>query len=300
MSEQNTYKRTLKTFPDLKAEDFQHKWDKQATSVLQGIPGFEYLIKKLMEHGFEQFFRILNLASNIQAKGKMFPRLRESLRYATRILDMKEPELYVTTDPVPNAFTYGHTRPFIVVTSGLIEATNDEELFFVLAHELGHIKCGHVLYKTMARHFKVVLDIAASATFGLSGLISAGLELALYDWQRKSELSADRAGLLCVQNQRAANRSFMKLAAGSPRLYEQMDEEEFIKQIRSYEDATDENFINKAYTALVTAKLSHPFLVMRAKHLDAWVQSGEYTDLTGINQIDLQNESDRDAIIVEP
>ena len=298
MSDEKTFKRKLKTFPNLKAEDFQHPWDRQAISALQAIPGFEYLIKKLMEYGFEQFFRITNLASNIQAKGNMFSRLQSTLRYAAKIMNMDEPELYVTTDPNPNAFTYGHTRPFIVVTSGLIEATNEEELFFVMAHELGHIKCGHVLYKTMARHFKFVLDIAASATFGLSGLISAGLEMALFDWQRKSELSADRAGLVCVQNQHVANKAFMKLAAGSPKLYAQMDEKEFIRQIRSYEDATDESFINKAYTAIVTANLSHPFLVMRAKHLDSWIQSGGYTNLTGINQIDLQKEKD-DAIVVD-
>lgn len=298
MSEQAPFHQRLKTFPNLKPEDFQHPWDRQAISVLQAIPGFEYLIKKLMEHGFEQFFRITNLASNIHATGNMFPKLQESLKFAARIMNVDEPDLYVTTDPNPNAFTYGHTRPFIVVTSGLVESTNEEERFFVLAHELGHIKCGHVLYKTMARHFKVVLDIAASATFGLSGLISAGLEMALFDWQRKSELSADRAGLICIQNQHIVNKAFMKLAAGSPKLYNQMDEKEFIRQIRSYEDAADESFINKAYTALVTAHLSHPFLVMRAKHLDSWVQSGDFTNLTGINQVDLQKE-ENDAIIVE-
>jgi Zn-dependent protease with chaperone function len=292
MEQEKTFTRKLKTFPNLKPEDFQHPWDKQAIGALQAIPGFEYLITKLMEHGFEQFFRISNLASNIQVKGKMFPRLKEILRYATRILDMDEPDLYVTTNPMPNAYTYGHTRPFIVLTSGLIESMDDEEIFYVIAHELGHIKCGHVLYKTMARHFKVVLEIAATATLGISSLLSTGLELALFDWERKSELSADRAGLICVQNQHAANRSFMKLAAGAPKLYDQMDETEFVKQIRSYEDATDESFINKTFTALVTAHMTHPFLVMRAKHLDNWIRKGGFSDLTGIEQIEVQEDGD--------
>ena len=54
-----------KRFSGLKAEYFQHKWDQQAVAALQAIPGFEFLIKKLMEIGFEQFFRITNLASNV-------------------------------------------------------------------------------------------------------------------------------------------------------------------------------------------------------------------------------------------
>ncbi|HNS09905.1 MAG TPA: M48 family metallopeptidase [Candidatus Ozemobacteraceae bacterium] len=293
MEQENTTRRRFKTFPNLKAESFQHPWDRQAIGALQAIPGFEFLVTKLMEIGFEQFFRITNLASNIHVKGKMLPRLRETLRYATRILDMPEPELYVTTHPIPNAFTYGQTRPFIVVTSGLIEAMDEEEVFFVLGHELGHIKCGHVLYRTMARNFKMVLDIAAGATFGISGLLSKGLEMAMFDWERKSELSADRAGLICVQNQHIANRAFMKMAAASPKLYSEMDEGEFLRQIRAYEDASDESFINKTYTAFITSTMSHPFLIMRAKQLDSWIENGEFSNLTGINPEDVKDASDK-------
>ena len=65
-------------------------------------------------------------------------------------LDVPEPELYVTAEAAPNAFTFGHTKPFITLTAGLIDMLSDEELFFVIGHEVGHIKAGHVLYGTMA------------------------------------------------------------------------------------------------------------------------------------------------------
>ncbi|HQB84608.1 MAG TPA: M48 family metalloprotease, partial [Candidatus Rifleibacterium sp.] len=136
-------------------------------------------------------------------------------------------------------------------------------------------------------------DIAAGATFGISGLLSKGLEMAMFDWERKSELSADRAGLICVQNQHIANRAFMKMAAASPKLYSEMDEGEFLRQIRSYEDASDESFINKTYTAFITSTMSHPFLIMRAKQLDSWIESGEFSNLTGINPEDVKDASDK-------
>ena len=276
-------KHEFKKFPDLEAKDFQHPWDRQAIKALRGIPGFEYLVKKLMEIGFEQFFRITNLASNIQVRGKMLPNIRRILRESAEILNVPEPDLYVTTHPVPNSYTYGDTRPFIVVTSGLLELFSESEIMFVFAHELGHIKCGHVLYKTMARNFKMVLELASAATFGFSGMISTGLEMAIYDWERKSELSADRAGLLAVQSQRAANLAFMKLAAATPKYYDDMDENEFLRQIRAYEDSSDESFINKTYTAFITAKMSHPFTIMRAKHIDNWIKDGEYSKITGLD-----------------
>ena len=169
-----------------------------------------------------------------------------------------------------------------MVTSGLLECCTDEEIMFVLGHELGHIKCGHVLYKTMARNFKMVLELASSATFGFTNLISTGLEMAIYDWERKSELSCDRAALLTVQSQIIANNTFMKLAAASPKNYPHLDEAEFLRQIRAYEDSTEESFINKTYMAYITAKMSHPFMINRAKQLDNWIKKGEFTKITGI------------------
>ena len=279
-----------KTFCGLKAEHFQHKWDKQAITALQSIPGFEYLVKKLMEIGFEQFFRMTNLASNVHVTGKMLPDLQEMLKEACSILDVAVPDLYVSTNPVPNAYTYGDTRPFIVLTSGLLETFDQEELQFIIGHELGHIKCGHVLYKTMARHFTLVLEIIANATFGFSRLIGTGLEMAIFDWERKSELSADRAGLIVTQNQHIANKTFMRLAAATPKLYHQMDEGEFLKQVKTYEEATDESFINQAYITLITAKMTHPFTILRAKKLDDWILSGEFTSVTNISKESVQDK----------
>lgn len=271
-----------KTFCGLTAEKFQHKWDAQAIKVLQGVPGFEYLVKKLMEIGFEQFFRMTNLASNVHVTGKMLPELQESLKTACSILDVAVPDLYISTNPLPNAYTYGDTRPFIVLTSGLLETFDQEEIMYTLGHELGHIKCGHVLYKTMARHFTLVLEIIANATFGFSRLIGTGLEMAIFDWERKSELSADRAGLIVVQDQQIAYRTFMKMAAASPKIYSQMNEGEFLNQIKSYEEATDESFINQAYITLITAKMTHPFIILRAKKIYDWIAKGEFTEVTGI------------------
>ena len=272
-----------KHFTGLKREHFQHPWDKQAIDALQAIPGFEYLVKKLMEVGFEQFFRMTNLATNVHVTGKMLPNLQKILKEACQIIDVPEPELYVSTDPVPNAYTYGQTKPFIVVTSGMLESFSEEELLFVIGHELGHIKCGHVLYKTMAKHFKLVLEIIANATFGLSGLISTGLEMAIFDWERKSELSADRAGLICVQDRHITNRTFMKMACASPKFYDQMSEEDFSKQIKTYQDATDSSFLNQAYITFITARMTHPFTVLRAKQIDDWIEKGEFTNVTGLS-----------------
>jgi Zn-dependent protease with chaperone function len=274
-----TKKRKLRTYPGLEAAHFQHPADVQATDALRSVPGLDTVVSKIMEYGFERLYYLDNIAGNVRVTKNMFGRLYRSLEWGCKILDVEEPEMYVHVDPVPNAFTYGHTKPFIVLTSGLIDMLDDEERFFVIAHELGHIKADHVLYTVLAKNIASIMTIIGQATLGIGTLLGQGLAMALYEWARKAELTADRAGLLCVQDLDPCIRTFMKLAGGASRLYEEMDQQEFMRQIRAYED-TDRSTLNKAYKVLLTLYRTHPFPILRAKELDEWSGTG-FRELTG-------------------
>jgi Zn-dependent protease with chaperone function len=271
----------LKTFPGLEASEFQHPWDLSATNALRSIPAFDLVCGKVMEYGFERAFYLQNTAENVRVSKKQFPKLHRSLEWACKVLDVELPELYVNVDPVPNAYTYGKKRPFIIVTSGLLDLLDERERFYVIGHEVGHIKCDHVLYTMVARNISLILGVVGQMTLGIGKLLGTGLELALFDWSRKAELSADRAGLLCTQDRDIAMTVFMKLAGGARGFNAEMDHREFLEQIRAYEDA-DESTLNRAYKVLLTLFQSHPFPIMRAKHLDAWIEEGGFEGITGI------------------
>jgi len=279
MAQDGKRRKQLKTFPGLEASAFQHEDDLAATRALRGIPGVETLVAKVLEYGLERIYYLQNVADNVRVTKAMFPRLHRALGWGCKILDLEEPEMYVNLDPVPNAYTFGHTRPFIVLSSGLVDMLDDEERFFVVAHELGHIKAGHVLYTVLARNIADIVEMIGRATLGLGALLGQGLVLALHNWYRSAELTADRAGLLCVQDLQPSIRVFMKLAGGASRLFAEMDQTEFMRQIRDYEDA-DESSLNKAYKALITAWRTHPFPIMRARELDLWHSTG-YRELAG-------------------
>jgi Zn-dependent protease with chaperone function len=274
-----TKKKRLRTFANLEAKDFQHPWDANATEALKSVPGIDLVVAKIMEYGLERIFYLNNTASNVRVTERQFPRLYRSLGWGCKILNIEEPELYIAVDPVPNAFTYGHTRPFITMTSGLVDMLDDEERFFVIGHELGHIKAGHVLYTIIARNIAEIISLIGQATLGIGALLGQSLVVALLDWYRKAELTADRAGLLCIQDLDPCIRTFMKLAGGASKLYAEMDRTEFIQQIRAYDEA-DFSLLNKAYKILLTTYRTHPFPILRAKELDEWHSSG-YRDLTG-------------------
>jgi Zn-dependent protease with chaperone function len=272
-------KRKLVTFPGLTADQFQHPHDVEATSALRSVPGLDTVVSKVLEYGFERLYYLDNVAGNVRVGPRQFARLYRALQWGCKILDVDEPEMYVTLDPVPNAFTFGHTRPFIVLTSGLVDMLDDEERFFVVAHELGHIKASHVLYTVLAKNIAAIVALIGQATLGIGALLGQGLVIALNDWFRKAELTADRAGLLCVQDLEPCLRAFMKMAGGARRLYEEMDYHEFVRQIREYEDA-DRSNLNKAYKVLITLYRTHPFPILRAKELDLWHSTG-YREIAG-------------------
>jgi len=275
--EEGKKKRKLRTLTGVSVDEFRHPLDQRATAALKQVPGLDKLLAKILEVGLERMFYIDNISSNLRVTPNMFPRLHKSLTWATKILDVPEPEMYVTTDPVPNAWTYGHTKPFITLTTGLIDMMSDEELFFVIGHEVGHIKGGHVLYGTMARNIAAVLALLGEITFGIGALLGRGLAFALLEWFRCAELTSDRAALLCVQDLEPARSTFMKLAGGTTRLAAEIDRDEFLRQIREYEEV-DRSTLDRAYKILLTIPRSHPFAMQRAKEMETWYESG-YADL---------------------
>jgi Zn-dependent protease with chaperone function len=272
-----TKRKQLKTFPGLAAADFQHPHDAAATDALSSVPGLDLVVSKVLELGLEKLYYLENIADNVKVTPRMLPRLHRYLGWGCRILDLEEPELYVTLDPTPNAYTFGHKKPFIVVTSGLVDLLGDEELLFILGHELGHIKAGHVLYTILAKNIASIIAAIGQATLGLGALLGQGLVVALHDWYRKAELTADRAGLLCVQDLGPCVNVFMKLAGGGGRLWAEMDREEFLRQIDAYDDE-DRTLLGRAYKSWVTVWRTHPFPILRAKELRDWFMRG-YDDL---------------------
>ena len=100
--------------------------------------------------------------------------------------------------------------------------------------------------------------------------------LAFLEWSRKSELSADRAGLLGGQDILVAQRLDMKMAGGGrgPAFEGQLDVEAFMRQAHEYANSSEG--LDVVYKLLSTLALTHPMHTVRAAELQKWVASGEY------------------------
>ncbi len=267
-----------KRFPGLDPIVLQHPYDRVALSALQKVPGLDIVIRKFIEFFPERVAYIQNVAQTVRVSSTQCPQLHAQLQEACAILDVREPELYVAQYPIPNAYTSGHDHPYIVVTTGLLDMMDENEVLAVLAHELGHIKSGHVLYKTMARGISFVLTIVGDMTLGIGRLIGRTLEAALLEWDRKSEFTADRSSLVVVQDPQVMLSLMMKFAGGTLFQKQQMDANEFLKQASLYEEV-DANILDRLYKGLLVTAVNHPLTIVRAREVMNWSESKEYKDI---------------------
>ncbi|MDB4886434.1 MAG: peptidase Ste24p [Gemmatimonadetes bacterium] len=257
--------------PQISSRAWEHPADRAALNALRAIPGFDEVVRRVAGFITERGVRQLFLANAVQVGPAQRPRLHALLLEACATMDWAEiPELYVTQDPKANAYAVGFEHPFIVVTSGALELLeSDDERRFLLAHELGHIMSGHMTYRTIAL---IILAVGSMTLFPV-GLALLPFQLALLEWHRKSELSADRAGLLAVQDHLAAQRTLMRLAGGRD-FGDASSVDEFMRQAVAYETLGDT--WDRILRMINTAFREHPFHTVRAGELERWRSSGAY------------------------
>ena len=132
------------------------------------------------------------------------------------------------------------------------------------------MRSGHAVYKTI---MTILTRWAANISWLPIGAIALrAIIAAMFEWWRKAELSADRAGLLAGQDPAASLRLMMKLAGGGD--LSQIDTAAFLEQAAEYEGGGD--LRDSIHKIGMTAWSSHPVPVARAAELRKWVDSGEY------------------------
>jgi Zn-dependent protease with chaperone function len=271
MTKDKTPSRRRERFPGISTRAWEHPADRSALVALRKLSGFDEVLKKLAGLVSERSVRLMFLATAVRTSERQFPELHAMVRDAAYILDLeKVPDLYVTQDPTVNAMCIGMDAPIIVVTSGLVDLLDEEELRAVIGHEVGHAMSGHAVYRTM---LLILTNIATRiAWIPLGTLAITAVITALKEWFRKAELSCDRAGLLAGQDLQASMRGLMKLAGGHD--LAEMNVDAFLEQAEEYDKAGD--LRDGVLKLLQVLPQTHPFAVVRVAKLKKWADSDEY------------------------
>lgn len=257
----------------IRASEFIHPEDAAALRQLESIPGFPTLVKKILSLGLEQMQYGVNMASAIRLSPTQLPKLYNHLPPICDKLGIDEPEFYLEMNPIPNAWTFGDTRIYITITSGLVEMMDDEELDAIIAHECGHIICRHVLYHSVARYI-----LSGADSLGVLGALTVPIQYAILYWYRKSELSCDRCSSI-VTSPEVVSRVMARLTGGPKELTKDINMKEWARQADKYDEIRTDGLWNKTLQLYVTMGLDHPFNAVRVREILKWGESVQYLNL---------------------
>lgn len=226
----------------------------------------------------EAYNEVENQGEGINITNESLPKMHHQLVDACEILGIKDIPTYSTDwEYAPYHFSNGEKHRRIVMMSGSADLFTDDEMMFVLGHELGHMACGHKPYHMLLETFYMpfVNDAAFKAWASI-------IKLPLMEWYRISDYTADRMGLLCCQDINAAITTMIKKAGLPKKYYNNIDVQGFIQQAREFE----ENFtdtMDRVVIVLSIRSAEFPWLVVRAGKLYEWYHSDEYKQIIDNN-----------------
>ena len=269
----------------MNASDFIHPDDAAALQALKNIPVFPAVMEKVFQFGLDEIQWSENVTTNLRLSDSQLPEIYKHLPPICQKLGIQIPELYLQMSPIPNAWTSGNSKVYIVVTLGLIKRFKDEELIAVLAHECGHILCQHVLYSMLADSLYNLGDFFVESIAGQIGSVAMKpLKQALMTWSRASELTADRVA--CLITSASTMTKVLARLEGIPKtILNDMNYEAWTTQGADYENLKNGNSWKKIIRYMSNSGLDHPYGPVRAYEVNQWEKSLQCKQLK--NQIKL-------------
>lgn len=254
---------------DIDPHSWEHPADKAALSALKQLKGIDEVIKMLVSKTTERSLRLMVLGSSVKVSGNQYARISNIIDNVVDTFDWPyRPDAFVTQSPFMNAGVLGVDRPFIIINSSIVKDFDDLEMTAIVAHEMGHIMSGHSLYKTL---LWMLANVAMTALPGI-GIALNILMIAVAEWNRKSELTADRAELLAVQDGTPSYNILMRMAGATDLGHVNLNE--FFLQAQEFENQN--TMLDSIHKILNQMWLSHPYPVVRLQELKSWEISGQY------------------------
>ena len=254
---------------------YEHPFDRAALKALKAIPALDKVTNFVLNWAYIKWHLVELQGSNFRVTRDSCPELYKLTRTVSKRIDVRDfPKIYTQWGYFINAYTAGYDNDvLLVIYSGAVDLLNEDELTYVIGHEMGHIKSGHNLYHYMAS----IVGSAAAFIPGGQGFI-APIYAALKYWDRMSEFTADRAGLLACQDIDVALNAIIKMSGMPMKYFEHMNRDMFLEQAKEFEERFS-GIADQAIKAISIIDESHPWTVMRAAELIKWYESGDYQSL---------------------
>ncbi len=208
------------------------------------------------------------LSSGVLIDQKTFSEIFEVLFKSSKILGIPVPHAVAINGQPFNAYTAGTDEyAFICISSEILKFFSTEEAMFVIGHECGHIAAGHMLYHTVGN---ALVNGVLSGNAILKTL--SGIPLAA--WSKCSEITADRAGLICCGDINVAIRALVHVVTGFAD-ESLVDIDDFIRKFKKIEEYHKVSRFCQLFT-------THPMIPKRIEALMLFAESEVYYEILGM------------------
>jgi Zn-dependent protease with chaperone function len=200
----------------------------------------------------------INILSNsLRVQNGRHAELAKMANEYASMLNLPPIDIYITQNPVLNAYALGYGRPFtIVINSSVIEELTTEEIRAILLHEIGHIVYHHTILTSYIGPLATTVPIAGPVLNWIFGF-----------WYRRAELTCDRFAVTVLKDPHAVCMALIKVHVGS-KFAKYMQEEGVLYQSR----------LGRGVTRAISQSLStHPFLVTRIDEILGYCSRNQIT-----------------------
>ncbi|WP_178915713.1 zinc metalloprotease HtpX [Natronomonas gomsonensis] len=168
-----------------------------------------------------------------------YPQLHAQVGRLSQQADLPKPDVAVADNRTPNAFATGRSpsHGVVCVTTGLLDALDDDELEGVIAHELAHIKNRDVAVMTIASFLSTIAFLIVRWGWLFGGRnrngapVIVAILVSLVVWvisflliralSRYREYSADRGAVAITGNPSALASALMTISGRMDRIPEE-------------------------------------------------------------------------------
>jgi Zn-dependent protease with chaperone function len=167
----------------------------------------EHLVKPLSDDVRTRMLAI----QGVEVTREQCPELNSVVQTCARILRLeKTPRVFVSDSARLPITTDNYAEPVVIIQPGTLDRFKDSaELRFLIGRELGHAKANHTRWRMMVKRMNAITD-----KLNFLGDANISPLLPLLRWARESEMTADNAGLICAQDEKACERVLLRLATG--------------------------------------------------------------------------------------
>lgn len=205
------------------------------------------------------------LGTAVKVTDQQYPRVFEAAKAAGAALRVRVPVVFAApTQSIKVKVLGTEDAPHLIVNLDLAEKLDDTELLAAIAHELGHVQNGHILYAT-ALHY-----LQHSAVFFIRWVVQPAI-MTLQAWSRRAEVTCDRAALLAVRDLDKTLMAMVKLELGLDKA-SAFNADEYLKSLPE---------LKKGVGRYAELFRSHPYVPKRVQALRLFAGSSLYAQVTG-------------------